>query len=317
MLVWYQLASAIVLTTVKGYLESQTPIAALVFQNIQYRRKLFNEMGETAALETKPQLSLVIPAYNEAGRIEPTLKDLMFTLERKFKFNENYELLIIMDGCEDGTPEIVKAIIKNHLSVSAIVLPNRLGKGGAIMEALKYAKGDLIAFIDADGSIPSIELSRLIKLTDQYDLVIGSRYAKTSVLPFRRPLTRFLFSRSFNVLLGLLFWRLRNIKDTQCGVKIFTKKLIDVVNGELLISDFAFDVNLIYSALFHGFKVKEVGVTWIEKDGSKLSHGFYKQSVFMAFSLLRLRIYYSYLNKILESKTFAKIADVLQAWLNS
>ena len=249
-----------------------------------------NNKGETDVLESAPQLSLVVPAYNEAERIEPTLRDLMFTLDQKFKFNENYELLIIMDGCKDGTPERVKAIIKNHLSVSAIVLPNRLGKGGAIIEALKYTKGDLIAFVDADGSIPSSELSRLIELTDQYDLVIGSRYSENSVLPERRSVGRFFFSRSFNVLLGMVFWRLRNIKDTQCGVKVFTKRLVDSINGDLLISDFAFDVNLIYSALFHGFRVKEVGITWIEKNGSKLSKGFYKQPLFMALSLLRLRI---------------------------
>jgi len=273
--------------------------------------------GETFMLETTPQLSIVIPAYNEVSRIEPTLKDLMFTLDHKFKIKANYELLIIMDGCKDGTPERVKALTKNHLSVSTIVLPNRLGKGGAIIEALKYAKGDLIAFVDADGSIPSNELSRLIKLTDHYDLVIGSRYAKNSVLPVRRSFSRFFFSRSFNVLLGLLFRRLHNIRDTQCGVKIFTRKLIDAVNGDLTISDFAFDVNLIYSALFHGFKVKEVGVTWIEKDGSKLSHGFYKQPIFMALSLLRLRIYYSDLKKILDSKTLGKIYGALQVWLNS
>jgi glycosyltransferase involved in cell wall biosynthesis len=274
-------------------------------------------MSEPAVLEAAPQLSLVVPAYNEVGRIEPTLRDLMFTLEHKFKFNSNYELLIIMDGCKDGTPERVKAIIKNHHSVSAIVLPNRLGKGGAIIEALKYAKGDLIAFVDADGSIPSSELSRLIELTDQYDLVIGSRYTKDSVLPVRRSFSRFFFSRSFNVLLGLTFGRLRKIKDTQCGVKIFTKKLIDAVNGDLLISDFAFDVNLIYSALYHGFRVKEVGITWIEKEGSKLSHGFNKQPIFMALSLLRLRIYYSPLKNILNSKTLAELYTILQVWLNS
>jgi glycosyltransferase involved in cell wall biosynthesis len=276
-----------------------------------------NENGENAVLESAPQLSLLVPAYNEAGRIEPTLRDLMFTLDHKFKIKANYELLIIMDGCKDGTPERVKAIIKNHLSVSAIVLPNRLGKGGAIIEALKYAKGDLIAFVDADGSIPSSELSRLIELADQSDLVIGSRYAKNSVLPIRRSFGRFFFSRSFNVFQGLLFWRLRNIKDTQCGVKIFSKKLIDAINGDLLISDFAFDVNLIYSTLYHGFKVKEVGITWIEKDGSKLSHGFYKQPIFMALSLLRLRIYYSKMRKTLDSKTLAKMYNVLQVWLNS
>jgi glycosyltransferase involved in cell wall biosynthesis len=233
----------------------------------------------------------------------------MFTLENKLNFNINYELIVMMDGCIDGTPERVNAIIKNHLRVSAFVLPNRLGKGGAIIEALKYARGDLIAFVDADGSIPPSELSRLVELTDKYDLVFGSRYAKNSVLPVRRSFSRFFFSRSFNVLISMLFWELHDFRDTQCGVKIFTKKLINEVNRDFLISDFAFDVNLIYSALFHGFKVKEVGIMWVEKKASKLSHGFYKQSIFMALSLLRLRIYYSNLKKLLESKTLARVCS--------
>jgi glycosyltransferase involved in cell wall biosynthesis len=276
-------------------------------------------MVETAMLETTHKLSLVIPAYNEAGRIEPTLKDLMFTLENNLKFNTKYELFIVMDGCTDGTPERVRAIIKGHHGVSAIVLPYRLGKGGAIMEAVKHAKGDLIAFVDADGAIPSSELIRLIELTvqDHADLVLGSRYAKNSVLPIRRSFSRSFFSRAFNVLLGLLFWRIHNIRDTQCGVKVFTKKLIDTVIEDLIISDFAFDVNLIYSAIQHGFKVKEVGITWIEKSGSKMSDGFYKQSLLMAFSLLRLRLYYSNLKTVLESKSWAKLNNVLQEWLNS
>ncbi len=274
-------------------------------------------LGEPCSLESYPQFSLVIPAYNEVERISSTLRDLMFTLDQEFS-DTKYELLIIMDGCKDGTPDKVKAITKNRQGVSAIVLPDRLGKGGAIMEALKYVKGGLVAFIDADGSIPPDELSRLVTLADdQYDLVIGSRYDKSSVLPIRRTFRRFLFSRSFNVFLKILFWRLRGFRDTQCGVKVFSKRLLDTVNGDLLISDFAFDVNLIYSALFHGFKVKEVGIKWIEKEGSKLSNKLPKQAVYMGFSLLRLRIYYSPLRNILHSSHFGKIDVALQVWLHS
>ena len=267
-------------------------------------------------LETAPQFSFVIPAYNEEERIESTLKDLMFSLDCHSKFNGNYELLIIMDGCADGTPETVTELIRGHPGITGIVLPDRLGKGGAIKEALKYAKGDLIAFIDADGSIPSSELNKLIEFTDKYDLVIGSRYEKSSVLPYRRPLSRSVYSRSFNVLLKLMFWSLHGLKDTQCGVKVFTKRLIDTINGDFLIADFAFDVNLIYSALHHGFKVKEVGITWIEKDGGKISSGLMKQGFLMTASLLRLRIYYSNAKRILDSKSFKKMAN-LYAWLRS
>jgi len=260
---------------------------------------------------------LVIPAYNEVGRIEATLKEIIFNLDYDLKFNRNYELLIIMDGCKDGTPETVRALIKDHFGVTAIVLPNRLGKGGAIIEALKYARGDLIAFIDADGSVPISELSKLLQLTDRYDLVIGSRYKNNSILPLRRPFKRFLFSRSFNVLMRLMFWRLHDIKDAQCGLKVFTKDLADAIDGDLLITDFVFDVNLLYSALQKGFKIKEVGITWIEKDFGKLSDGLLKQSLIMVFSLLRLRIYYSSLEtQLFPSRLFKKISGFLYKGIN-
>ena len=114
-----------------------------------------------------------------------------------------------------------------------------------------------------------------------------------------------------------MFWRLHGLKDTQCGVKVFTKRLVDTINGDFLIADFAFDVNLLYSATRHGFKVKEVGITWIEKDGGKLSHGLIKQSFIMAFSLLRLRIYYSSFKGILDSKSFEKIVNLFCGFFKS
>jgi hypothetical protein len=107
-----------------------------------------------------------------------------------------------------------------------------------------------------------------------------------------------------------MFWRLRGLKDTQCGVKVFSKDLIDTINGDFLIADFAFDVNLVYSAVRHGFKVKEVGITWVEKDGGNVSRELLKHSFIMAFSLLRLRIYYSPFKGILNSQPFRKIANL-------
>ena len=93
-------------------------------------------------------------------------------------FNRTCEVLVVMDGCTDRTAQVVKEIINHNPNATALVFPARLGKGGAIMEALKYTRGDVIAFIDADGSIPSWELRRLIELTNRYDLVIGSRVSE-------------------------------------------------------------------------------------------------------------------------------------------
>jgi len=259
--------------------------------------------------------SLVIPAYNEVERIVPTLKGLIETLD--FRFKKEYELLVVMDGCNDGTTEAVNQLINNNSSVIAIVFPDRLGKGGAIIEALKYAKGDLIAFIDADGAVPPFELRRLADLAKGYDLVVGSRYAKGATLPKGRSIGRNLLSRSFNVLVKLLFWRLRGIKDTQCGVKIFSKKLAVSIQEDLLITDFAFDVNLIYSALRRGFKVREVGVYWAERDGSKMSGEMKKQCLTMLFSLLRLRIYYQFKKASFSRRLVNKLARPIYLWLQN
>lgn len=266
-------------------------------------------------LEIKPQLSVVIPAYNEATRIETTLSNLIFP--DNLLFNRTCEVLIVMDGCTDNTPEVVKEIINHNQNATALVFPQRLGKGGAIMQALKYTRGDVIAFIDADGSISPSELRRLIELTDRYDLVIGSRYQKKSKLERKRSIKRTVMSRAFNIISKIMFWRLRGISDTQCGVKVFSKHLIDTIQSDILITDFAFDVNLIYSSLNFGFKAKEVGIKWIEKDGSKLSGVFTKHAFIMFFSLIRLRLYYSRFRKVLYSRVFDFLSRTFYSWSRS
>lgn len=263
-------------------------------------------------LEIKPQLSVVIPAYNEADRIETTLSNLISPDNRLF--DRTCEVLIVMDGCTDNTPQIVKEIINQCQNATALVFPQRLGKGGAIMQALNYTRGDVIAFIDADGSISPSELRRLIELTDYYDLVIGSRYQKNSKLERKRSFKRTMMSRAFNVIAKTMFWRLSGIRDTQCGVKVFSKQLIDTIRNDFLITDFAFDVNLIYSSLSFGYKVKEVGIKWMDKKGSKLSGGLLKHAFIMFFSLIRLRLYYSRFRKILYSKAFEVLSRTFYSW---
>jgi len=260
-------------------------------------------------MNVKPELSLIIPAYNEALRIEPMLRDLLWSFEKLS--NEKCEMLVVMDGCNDTTPHIVKRITNDHPLVTALVFPNRLGKGGAIMEALKYVQGDIVAFIDADGSIPSRELKNLIRWTRRFDLVIGSRYRKDSKVLIRRPFVRFLFSRAFRVFVYLFFPRLNGISDTQCGVKVFKRSLTDAIREDFLVSDFAFDLNLIYSVLSRGYTVKEVGVTWIEKEGSKLSSGIVGQVFVMLLSIVRLRMYYSQFRKVLSARMFEKLAGLV------
>ena len=267
-------------------------------------------------MDISPEVSLVIPAFNENGRIEPTLKELFSFF--KSNFEGKFEVIIVMDGCNDGTPDCVKNSIKDSfVDVTTIVTPNRLGKGGAIIEALKYVRGDLVAFIDADGAIPAWELLRLIRFCKEYDLVFGSRYAKDSKLLKRRSLERFILSRGFNNLVKFFFHRLRKVNDTQCGVKVFKKTLVKQITSQLFLTDFAFDVNLIYSALHSGLKTKEVGITWIDKEDSKLSSQLSKQTLAMFLSVCRLRLHYSRCRTILNSRLLTSIASTSYLWLKS
>ncbi|MEM3871152.1 MAG: glycosyltransferase family 2 protein [Nitrososphaeria archaeon] len=258
----------------------------------------------------EPIISIIIPAYNEEKRICSSLQKLLIYLSNNF--HDSYEILVVMDGCTNGTSRIVNAFTEHNRRIVQLSYPNRLGKGGAIIEALRYAKGRIIAFIDADFPITLKDFHNIIELTMDYDLVIGSRYCKGATLIVKENFSRTLLSRGFNVLLKIFFWRLRGINDTQCGAKAFRRSVIEKIGKDLFITDFAFDVNLIYSTLRHGLKVKEVGVKWShESSGSKLSTYILIITIKMFISVIRLRIYYSQFRRILENSLIRTLSSLI------
>ena len=239
-----------------------------------------------------PTFSIIIPAFNEENRIGTTLLDWVNFLSAYYA--DDYEILIIIDGCTDHTLELVAEICSQTEVIRSFYSPTRLGKGGALLEAFERCKGAYIFFTDADGSLPVTEFPKFVRALKTHDLVIGTRYFKGSIFLDNVCFSRFMASRAFNALLKLFFPQLRNVYDTQCGAKILKKNIVDHVNGELLITDFAFDVNLLLSALNNGFKFGEVPVqnNHVE-NGSKVSRMLLKTSFKMFFSLVRLRFYYS------------------------
>jgi glycosyltransferase involved in cell wall biosynthesis len=216
-----------------------------------------------------------------------------------------------MDGCDDGTSEIVLQMAKQYSRLVPLVYPNRLGKGGALIEGFRHAKGDYLVMLDADGPTPPEGLYRLIREAKSYDLVIGSRYMKDSKILVKEPLPRIFLSRAFNILVRLMFRRLRKFRDTQCGVKVLRRDALEKIGKDLLITDLAFDVNLIYSTALNGFKVREVGITWRHEEGGSKVRGLLNVSIKMLLSLIRLRIYYSRLKPILESKIMRRISEFI------
>jgi glycosyltransferase involved in cell wall biosynthesis len=255
------------------------------------------------------RISIIIPAYNEEERIIGRIQSLTRYFD---KVIGEYELLVITDGCTDGTPKIVSEYANDNPKVRLFDFPERLGKGGAIIEGFKLVRGDIIAITDADNSVPPEEIFKLVREAEDHDVVIGSRYTRGSKLPVRETFLRYFLGRSFNALTKLMFWRLRKVNDTQCGAKVLKRSVVKEILGDLFITGFAIDVNLIYSAMRMGFKVKEVGITYTHVEhGSKVSKSLVKLMVGMLFSLIKLRLYYSRFRPILDTKTMRKTSNFL------
>lgn len=245
--------------------------------------------------EFKPSFSIAIPAFNEETRIEETLQKWIGFLDRFYP--GEYEILVIMDGCTDNTVDVVSKFANER--VVPLVYSERLGKGGALIEAFKRSRGDVIFFTDADGSLNVDEFASFMNAIEFGDLVIGCRYFRGSDFVVSLPFCRLVFSRVFNGLVQLLFPKLRGVYDTQCGAKAVRRGVISKVGDDLFITDFTFDINLIYSVLRFGFVVKEIPVEYahVESD-SKVSRSLFKIGFGMFLSLVRLRLYYSKLRRL-------------------
>lgn len=193
---------------------------------------------------------------------------------------------MITDGCTDMTPKIVYDLSTHHQCIKHINPQRRLGKGGAVIEGFKAATGDILGFLDGDGSTSPLDIIRLINGLEDCDAAIASRWVRGSNVKRHAPPTRIVASRAFNILVRLLFGL--PFKDTQCGAKFFRNSVIRSVINDLGTTDWSFDVELLYRLRNRGFKIKEMPVTWEYKDGSKLD--LKNISMKMLVSILGLRI---------------------------
>jgi len=239
------------------------------------------------------KLSIIIPAYNEGDRITPTLKEYL-----NF-FPDNTELIIMVEGA-DNTLKIVEEFAKKDKRVKYFYSEKKLGKGGAIFKGFGLATGDYIGFVDADGSTTPEAFAELIAHFDKYDAVIASRKMRGAKLIKKEPFLQRIGSRGFNILVRILFQL--PFKDTQCGAKVFKKQVIDAILPELGLTEFAFDIDLLFHAKSKGFSVKEIPTVWEHKTGGKFDFDrkFAKQTIQMFLSVIRLRILYSPLKNLIK-----------------
>ncbi len=233
------------------------------------------------------RLSIIIPAHNEEKRIGPMLEAYL-----PFFFNhygDQVEFLVVINGSTDSTDEVVASYAKRFPGVKMIVEPDRIGKGGAVMVGFREARGDLIGFVDADGATPPAAFQDLVDNLGDKGSIIASRWARGAKVSPPQPLDRRVASRVFNFLARWLFGL--KLTDTQCGAKLMTKESVGAILPHLGITQWAFDVDLLFQLRRAGYSVKEIPTTWHDVEGSKIEVG--KASPEMLMAMVRLRLIYS------------------------
>jgi dolichyl-phosphate beta-glucosyltransferase len=228
-----------------------------------------------------PFFSIVIPAYNEANRLPSTLEQVFHFLEKQ-PFTS--EIIVVENGSDDQTFEIAQQFAAGHRNVH-ILRSEQRGKGLAILTGVKAAVGEYIFLCDADLSMPVEEISKFIPPKLQgVDIAIASREAPGSVR-INEPYYRHFTGRVFNTLIRLLV--LPRLQDTQCGFKCIRAEVARDIFPYQTLTGWAFDVELLYIARYHGYHVAEIPIHWYFNTDSKIS--VLRDSLRMFLDLLRIR----------------------------
>jgi glycosyltransferase involved in cell wall biosynthesis len=213
-------------------------------------------------------LSIVIPAYNESARIERTLERVTACVAEQ---GWDAEILVVDDGSQDGTPQIVERWMERFPRLKLIKNNGNRGKGYSVRNGLLQAVGEVVMFTDADLSAPMEEANLLMAaIADGADVAIGSRWMDKTRQTIHQPMYRRFFGRCFNwvtrMVMGLPF------KDTQCGFKAFKRPAAQVIFRLQRIERWGFDPEILFIARKLGYDIREVPVTWGHDERSRMSY---------------------------------------------
>ncbi|HEX6737253.1 MAG TPA: dolichyl-phosphate beta-glucosyltransferase [Vicinamibacteria bacterium] len=210
------------------------------------------------------QLSVVIPAYNEAERLPPTLERVLGYLRGR---GVSHEVVVVDDGSRDRTVARARAVGGDTVTVLANEV-NR-GKGYSVRRGMLAARGARRLMTDADLSTPIEDLERLAaRLDDGYQVAIGSRALPDSNVEIHQPWYRENMGRVFNAAVRLL--ALPGLKDTQCGFKLFSAEAAQAAFSRAQLDGFSFDVEALFLARRLGYRIAEVPVTWRNDAASRV-----------------------------------------------
>ena len=212
----------------------------------------------------QPLLSIIIPAHNEEKRLPPTLEQVFAFLDRQ---NYEAEVLVIENGSTDRTYEVAQSFASQHKNLRVIHADGR-GKGLAVQRGMLEARGQYRLMCDADLSMPIVEVTKFLSRdTAEFDIAIASREAPGAVR-YDEPRYRHLGGRLINLIIRLLI--LPGLQDTQCGFKCFRAQVADDLFKRQTLLGWSFDIELLFIARRHGYRIIEIPIDWYYRSESKV-----------------------------------------------
>ena len=225
-------------------------------------------MTQLIPLLTQKSLSVVMPAYNEGEKIFSNLLETVKTLDT---FGITYEIIAVNDGSTDDTSENITRASALHPQIELVTYTKNGGKGNAIREGVRFAKNDMVAFLDADLELHPRQLRHFIEEmeTTGADVVIGSKRHPDSIVR-NYPKRRVWLSKGYSLMVKVLFGM--HLTDTQPGLKLFKRKVLVREYPKITVKRYAFDLEILYNAMSDGYKVVEVPleINFSRVDGGRI-----------------------------------------------
>ena len=219
-------------------------------------------------------ITVILPAYNEAARLNPALDELWGWLDGHVAELGDVHVLVVDDGSTDGTADVVRARPEARATPDAparlrvLTVPHQ-GKGAAVRAGMLAAEGDVLLFADADMATPPDQIPLLLAALEDADVALGSRIqADGSDMRASQPAFRRVLGKAFHLFASL--WVVGPVQDTQCGFKAFTRTVARDLFSMQRITSIVFDVELIYLARRRGYRLEIVPIRWEDRRGSRM-----------------------------------------------
>lgn len=272
-------------------------------------KELYEELVRSENYETNdyPDVTFIIPAYNEENRISYVMDDLCsYIYDNNLKWN----IIVSVDG-NDNTKDMVSSYSKKYDFISMDTSKSRSGKGNAIKRALinnSLIINDTVIFMDADNSIKFNDILNRIKNINNNDVIILNRYYKENKIPFLR---KFL-GRSFNAIIkGIL--RLK-IDDTQSGYKIFKKNVLMKEINSVGSGSAFFDISLLYHIKKDDYSIEEIDTDY--EYNNNTSFHIFKLTVNMFLSIFAFKFRHTKLYDKMPEKIKIKLLEIYYKHIN-